>query len=319
MIPHVSSVVLKVVRIMIDVKFNDLVIPFIEAHAKMNKGKEIYGWLLGFEDIIEDEENEMIKVQRVIAAYSCHTYLEQTTINAEPDPQELSAMIGLLPKNIYNIGMYHSHPVGVFHSHTDDRTLLQMKKIYPEVISVVTNGDETFCYKTVDNQVKEVEIVIDHLKPEFSMIKVSANISVSKNENYYADASRFEHELERKLRKEWEKSEWDDRSIIFDLGAFNYGFDYSFPMVIRSTIFGKTNQISKDDIIETVKKAGYELVGSIDNPKNVKLLQTGLIAYFGIPTIIYPNSYVRKKAKDRAKLIKSFDKENALLWKLIQK
>lgn len=310
---------LKVNKQMIDVKFNEQVIPFIKAHAKQNKGKEIYGWLLGYEDFVEMEDGSRAKIQRAIAAYSCHTYLEQTTINAEPDPQELSALIGLLPKKIYNIGMYHSHPVGVFHSHTDDRTLLQMRKIYPDVISVVTNGEETFCYKTDEKQVKEIDIEVDHLDPDFSLIKVATKISLAKEKNYYKVASEFENELKQRLGGEWDKIKQEDRSFTLDLNPFDYGTDYTFPMTIRSTVLGLTNQISKEEVIETVKKVGYELIASIDKPKNIKTLQTGVIDYFGIPVVIHPNSYTRKKAKERAKLIALFNEESANSWKQIRK
>ncbi len=304
---------------LIDVKFNNHVIPFIEEHAKQNKGKEIYGWLLGYEDFINSKNLGQIKIQRVIAAYSCHTYLEQTTINAEPDPQELSALIGLLPKKIYNIGMYHSHPVGVFHSHTDDQTLLQMKKIYPEVISIVTNGDQTFCYKTSEKQVKEVDIEIDHVEPLFSLIKVETKISISKMDNYYKIASQFEKELELKLVKEWDLAKIGERNFRLELDPFEYGSDYTFPFVVRTTILGTLNQLSKVEIIEGVKKAGYELVASLNKPKHVKTLQTGVINYFGIPTVIFPNSYAREKAKDRSKLISMFNEKSAKMWSQIRK
>ncbi len=105
---------------------------FIKKHAKSSV-KEIYGWLIGG----ETKKNGLI----VYSAISCHRYLHQTSIGAIPDTKEMQDISAALPQGLGVIGIYHSHPGDIFHSHTDDQTLENFTRFYPKMLSAVTNRD----------------------------------------------------------------------------------------------------------------------------------------------------------------------------------
>ncbi len=298
------------------VLFDKQVIPFIEHHANKNTGKEIYGWLLGYERWHLDATSKDRKTQHILAAYACHNYRIQTLINAEPDPNELSALDSMLSQGIANIGMYHSHPKGVFHSHTDDKTLLEMGKIYPDIISIVTNGEETHCFKIIDSEVKEIPIVTKTFQPEFIITKISSMIKLDKQKQYFNVASKFENDLQIQLEENWESRDEKSNIINLELDEFNYGSDFTLPLTIRSSIFGDLKNTPQKHIIEAIKKTGYELITSAN--QKYDLLQNGIINYFNIPMKIYPKSFARKSAKNRSKLIEKFSPEVAKYWKRIQ-
>ncbi|MHA1728675.1 MAG: Mov34/MPN/PAD-1 family protein [Promethearchaeota archaeon] len=133
---------------------------FIKSHAR-SAPKEIYGWLVGFESPSEDIS--------VITAISCERYKIQHYTGAAPDPLEIQEISSSIPQGLGIIGVYHSHPEKVFHSATDDKTLINLSKYYPKMLSAVTNGSITKWYQlSVDGASKEIEIK----KTEISVEKV---------------------------------------------------------------------------------------------------------------------------------------------------
>lgn len=111
---------------------------FIQAHARTTS-KEIYGWLVGHETAAGD--------LLVVSAIACERYTTQHEVGARPDVREIQELASALPQGIGFVGIYHSHPGEVFHSSTDDETALSMARLYPRVLSAVTNGSITRWYR----------------------------------------------------------------------------------------------------------------------------------------------------------------------------
>jgi hypothetical protein len=126
---------------------------FIKAikNQALSSENEIYGWLLGYE-----KEN----IPHILAIFECKSFDHQTLISAVPNAQEFQELSSLMPQGIGPIGIYHSHPFSseVFHSHTDDSTLISLSNQFPNCISIVTNGQEINYYQMGKNsKTKEVK------------------------------------------------------------------------------------------------------------------------------------------------------------------
>ena len=153
-------------------RIKKFVIPklFIEAIKKqaMNSEDEIYGWLIGY---LNDN------VPNVLAIIECRRFTHQSYIAAVPDVQSFQEISSAMPQGIGPIGIYHSHPHGgkVFHSHTDDTTLLSLSNQFPSSISIVTNGSEINFYQMDKNQLTEIQV-------EFSEVPVPALITFTMKE-----------------------------------------------------------------------------------------------------------------------------------------
>ena len=139
------------------VKITEDILNFIKKQAILSTD-EIYGWLIGY---------QMNNIPYIITALDCQNYLQQSYINAIPDPLEIQKIGGLMPHGIGIIGIYHSHPFKseVFHSHTDDETLISLSKQLPNCVSIVTNGKDINYYQ-MDKSFKLVDIDPKIWKPE---------------------------------------------------------------------------------------------------------------------------------------------------------
>ncbi len=111
---------------------------FIKAHARTSS-KEIYGWLVGH----ETPSGDLL----VVSAIACERYTTQHEVGARPDTLEIQELASSLPQGIGFVGIYHSHPGEVFHSSTDDETAISMARLYPRLLSAVTNGSITKWYR----------------------------------------------------------------------------------------------------------------------------------------------------------------------------
>ena len=74
-----------------------------------------------------------------------------------------------MPQGIGPIGIYHSHPASskIFHSHTDDNTLISLSNQFENCISIVTNGEDINFYQ-ISNEKNTVEIKVEYEEPEVS-------------------------------------------------------------------------------------------------------------------------------------------------------
>lgn len=106
----------------------------------LSSENEIYGWLIGY------QKNN---IPHVLTIIECQRFEQQSVIRAIPDVQEFQEISSVLPQGIGPIGIYHSHPFSseVFHSHTDDSTLISLSNQFPNCISIVTNGEEINFYR----------------------------------------------------------------------------------------------------------------------------------------------------------------------------
>nr|MDO8085594.1 Mov34/MPN/PAD-1 family protein [Candidatus Sigynarchaeum springense] len=111
---------------------------FIKAHARTSS-KEIYGWLVGH----ETQAGDLL----VVSVIACERYTTQHEVGARPDIREIQELASSLPQGIGFVGIYHSHPGEVFHSSTDDETAISMARLYPRLLSAVTNGSMTKWYR----------------------------------------------------------------------------------------------------------------------------------------------------------------------------
>ena len=129
----------------------------IKSQARSSEN-EIYGWLIGF------QKNN---IPTVLAIVECNKFEQQTLISAIPHAQEFQEISSIMPQGIGPIGIYHSHPFSseVFHSHTDDKTLISLSNQFPNSVSLVSNGREINYYQM--NSTKEInEINIQFSKPQ---------------------------------------------------------------------------------------------------------------------------------------------------------
>lgn len=120
--------------------------------------KEIYGWLIGY---------QQSNIMKVLAFIPCENYVEQTQISAIPATQEFQKIASMMPQGIGPIGIYHSHPISsnIFHSHTDDKTLLNLNRLFNGCVSIVTTGKEIKFYK-INRENKTFEIGLDITVPQ---------------------------------------------------------------------------------------------------------------------------------------------------------
>jgi hypothetical protein len=111
---------------------------------------EIYGWLIGY---------QKKATLHVLVIFECTQFEQQSFISAFPNAREFQKLTAALPQGIGPIGIYHSHPFSseVFHSHTDDSTLLSLNNQFPNCLSIVTNGKEINFYQMDENNaIKEI-------------------------------------------------------------------------------------------------------------------------------------------------------------------
>ena len=112
-----------------------------------------------------------------------------------------------MPQGIGPIGIYHSHPFSskIFHSHTDDATLLSLSNQFPSCISIVTNGEDINYYQMGKNS-KVVEVHAEFNTPEipkFLLIKINETVHLkisSRILNDRVDESKLKILILNKLR-----------------------------------------------------------------------------------------------------------------------
>ena len=155
-----------------------MLVEIIKNQALLSEN-EIYGWLIGY---LED------KTPKVLAIVECKRFEQQSLISAIPHAQEFQEISSMMPQGIGPIGIYHSHPFSseIFHSHTDDSTLLSLSNQFPSCISIVTNGEEINYYQ-MGKKSKTEEIQAEFINPgipqfllisidESFLLKISNNI-----------------------------------------------------------------------------------------------------------------------------------------------
>jgi len=105
--------------------------------------------------------------------------------------QELSSS---MPQGIGPIGIYHSHPASstLFHSHTDDNTLISLTNQFQNCVSIVTNGEEINFYQ-MGKEKKTREIKVEYNEPEvsdFILVAVDEKFEVRVSNGLFKDLSK---------------------------------------------------------------------------------------------------------------------------------
>lgn len=144
----------------------------------LSSKNEIYGWLIGYQ---KDD------IPHVLAIIECKRFEQQTVISAIPDIQEFQEISSVMPQGIGPIGIYHSHPFSskIFHSHTDDTTLISLSNQFPNCVSIVTNGKDINYYQMGKNM-ETTEINVKILEPEipkFLLISLDETLLIKINKN----------------------------------------------------------------------------------------------------------------------------------------
>lgn len=129
---------------------------YIQHRAAASK-TEVYGWLIGF----DNPKGDVF----ITAPLDCTRYDRQSVSDAVPNIDELHIVSAMMIQGMGIVGIYHSHPREVFHSSTDDYTVQTLAKMYPNIVSIVTNGDETRCYRLLDGKIGEVSPTQETLPP----------------------------------------------------------------------------------------------------------------------------------------------------------
>ncbi|MBD3338583.1 MAG: hypothetical protein GF353_05725 [Candidatus Lokiarchaeota archaeon] len=198
-------------------------INLIKAQA-LSSENEVYGWLIGYLNM---------GISHVLAIIECKRFEQQTFISAIPHTQEFQEMTSYMPQGIGPIGIYHSHPASgeVFHSHTDDATLVSLSNQFPQCVSIVTNGTEINYYQMGKNS-STIEI-----SPKFTDSKVPQFLIFSVQEK-----------LKIKIPKSTNKSKESIQKIrIKILNLVNHFFDNIWNHL---EIMYKNSKISKDQVVK---------------------------------------------------------------------
>jgi proteasome lid subunit RPN8/RPN11 len=149
---------------------SEFLVESIKKQASLNKN-EIYGWLIGY---------KKKEIPNILMIFECSHFEQQSFISAIPKTTEFMKLSSTLPQGIGPIGIYHSHPFSkeIFHSHTDDLTLLSLSNQFPNCISIVTNGQDIKFYKMDDqHNIKQIEAKLKIPQiPRFLNIRVKEEI-----------------------------------------------------------------------------------------------------------------------------------------------
>ena len=146
---------------------------------------EIYGWLIGY------LKND---IPHILAISECKRFEQQTLISAIPNVLEFQELSSSMPQGIGPIGIYHSHPASstLFHSHTDDNTLISLTNQFQNCVSIVTNGEEIIFYQ-MGKEKKTMEIKVKYDEPgvsDFILVAVDENFDVRVNNGLLKDLSK---------------------------------------------------------------------------------------------------------------------------------
>ena len=99
-----------------------------------------------------------------------------------------------MPQGIGPIGIYHSHPASsrLFHSHTDDNTLISLTNQFQNCVSIVTNGEEINFYQ-MGKEKKTREIKVEYDEPEvsdFILVAIDEKFDIRVSNGIFKDSNK---------------------------------------------------------------------------------------------------------------------------------
>jgi hypothetical protein len=157
-----------------------------------------------------------------LAIIECKRFEQQSLISAIPHAQEFQEISSVMPQGIGPIGIYHSHPFSseIFHSHTDDSTLLSLSNQFPNCVSIVTNGEEINYYQ-MGKKSKTEEIQAEFISPDipkFFLISIDEKFLLKISNrilNNRADESKLKIMILNKLR-DYLEDIWNDFEFSYN-------------------------------------------------------------------------------------------------------
>jgi len=147
--------------------------------------EEIYGWLIGY------SKNN---IPHILAISECKRFEQQTVISAIPHALEFQELSSTMPQGIGPIGIYHSHPASssLFHSHTDDKTLISLTNQFQNCVSIVTNGEEINFYQ-MGKEKKTSEIKAEYDEPkvsDFIIVFIDEKFDIRVSNSLFKDSNK---------------------------------------------------------------------------------------------------------------------------------
>ncbi|MHA1471940.1 MAG: Mov34/MPN/PAD-1 family protein [Promethearchaeota archaeon] len=146
---------------------------------------EIYGWLIGY------SKND---IPHILAISECKRFEQQTLISAIPHALEFQELSSTMPQGIGPIGIYHSHPASsrLFHSHTDDNTLISLTNQFENCVSIVTNGEEINFYQMgKEKKTREIKVEFEESEViDFILVAVDDKFDVRVSNSLLKDLNK---------------------------------------------------------------------------------------------------------------------------------
>lgn len=252
----------------------------------------------------------------MLAIFECKRFEQQTLIGAVPDAQEFQELSFILPQGIGPIGIYHSHPFSseIFHSHTDDSTLISLSNQFPQCISIVTNGQQINYYqmgkesKTIEIGVKDIEPQIPH----FLVFSMKENLVIKLEKESINSSEKIKNtkiKIINKIRDFFEGS-WDE-IILFHKNKLIKKNESIKPFLVH-TINGEPVLIKIPDYYNLHKK-NVLLIESTNKKSDNNIIDFNLMIKTKIPIYITDE---KKKYDEIKQLVKTEFISNNILRKL---
>ncbi len=257
---------------------------FVDAIKKqaLSSEDEIYGWLIGYV-----KEN----TPAILAIIECKQFVHQSLISAVPQTQEFQEISSIMPQGIGPVGIYHSHPFNgkVFHSHTDDSTLVSLSNQFPNCVSLVTNGRDINFYQMGKNSITK-KIIIEYIEPsipKFILVSMDETIKIKVNEEIIQKKVNIKIKIMNLLRNYLERI-WADLIILFkgkqiskDQAISNYlsmtleddSIELKVPESDKKTVILDNNNDTTEEILSLNLKLKVPIYISNENIQFEKLYE----------------------------------------------
>jgi len=218
--------------------------------------EEIYGWLIGY------LKNN---IPHILAISECKRFEQQTVISAIPHALEFQELSSTMPQGIGPIGIYHSHPASstLFHSQTDDNTLISLTNQFQNCVSIVTNGEEINFYQMgKERKTREIKVEYDEPKvPDFIIVAIDEKFDIHISENLFKDSNRMNSikiKIQNILIDSFQKH-WDE------FGLLKNNLNITEKATVNDFL---TNDISEEPIYIKIPQLTKEIMSNLLILKN---------------------------------------------------
>ena len=178
----------------------------------------------------------------------------------------------MMPQGIGPIGIYHSHPFSseIFHSHTDDSTLLSLSNQFPNCVSIVTNGKDINYYQ-MGKESKTIEIDVKYIEPEipkFLLILFDETLLIKINKSILNNVEKVSNLKIRILNEvnNFLENIWSDLELFANYSKISEN-DVVTKYLVNNL---KARSIRLKISAETKNKGKIQIVIENDNESNIK-------------------------------------------------